>query len=84
MKRIRYFNDKNEVNHDLFTECTTVFDGQLLKEPETQLSRISQNAGSGFNSNRWNVMWTAWRLTTGYQKAPAKSAFGNGKKSDPR
>jgi hypothetical protein len=52
MKRIRYFNDKNEVNHDLFTECTTVFDGQLLKEPETQLSRISQNAGSGFNSNR--------------------------------
>jgi hypothetical protein len=50
MNRIRYFNDKNEVNLDLFTEYTTVFDGQLLKAPETQLSRISQDAGSGFDS----------------------------------
>tara|TARA_R110002072_G_scaffold303099_1_gene493360 strand:+ start:32232 stop:32390 length:159 start_codon:yes stop_codon:yes gene_type:complete len=49
MNRIRYFNDKNEANHDLSTEYTTVFDGQLLKEPETQLSRISQNADSGFD-----------------------------------
>ena len=51
MNWIRYFRDKKEVNHEQFTEYTTVFDRQLLKEPKTQLSRISQNAGSGLGSD---------------------------------